>query len=267
MEFLKLTENQNILTVSLNRPEQRNAFHAGMIKEITQVFKQTQKEKNLRAVLLTGEGNSFCSGGDLEWMKDVAKYNMKQNLKDSESIFTMYWSIRTCPVPVIGKVFGHCFGGGAGFNAVCDIVAAEEKTQFCFSEVKWGLVPAVISPFVVERAVPAKVREWFVTAKVFTAPEALEGGLINKCGPIAEVDFYIEETLKLILGAAPEAMRETKRLHQSYSPISWKKVEPVVTKLIAQRRASGEGQKGLAAFLEKRTPQWSEPAYAKTAKI
>jgi methylglutaconyl-CoA hydratase len=267
MEFIKVTQNQGIRTVALNRPEKRNAFHPGMIKELTKEFKEIAKDKTVRAVILTGEGTSFCSGGDLEWMRSMAEYTLAQNLKDAKELYQMYWVIRSCPVPVIGKVFGHCFGGGAGLNAVCDIVAAESATQFCFSEVKWGLVPAVISPFVTERAAPARVREWFLTAKVFTSPEALQGGLINFSGNMTEVDAFIDSTIRLIVGAAPEAVKDSKKLQQSYSTIQWKKVEPVVTKLIAKRRVSAEGQKGLKAFLDKRTPDWNETAYGKPAKI
>lgn len=267
MEFLKLTSNHNVLRVSLNRPEKRNAFHPGMIKELTQAFAKTVKEKELRAVVLTGEGASFCSGGDLEWMKDMAKYSAAKNLKDASELFKMYWTIRSCPVPVIGRMFGHCFGGGAGLTAVCDIVAAEENTLFSFSEVKWGLAPAVISPFVVERARPEMIREWFVSAKVFAAPEALRGGLINRAGTLAEMDSYIEETLKAILNAAPDAVRATKKLHQSYSPINWKKVEPQVVQLIAERRTSKEGQLGLSAFLNKQPSPWAPKIYGKNETL
>jgi methylglutaconyl-CoA hydratase len=267
MKHLKLTQNLGVLTVALNRPEKRNAFFPEMIQEVTTVFKTAAKDQALRAVLLTGEGPSFCSGGDLEWMKATASFTLKQNLKDAEQLFEMYWSIRNCPVPVVGKVFGHCFGGGAGLTAVCDIVAAESATQFSFSEVKWGLVPAVISPFVVERAQAAKVSEWFTTAKVFLAPEALNGGLINCVGSSEEVDLFLEATLKLILSSAPQAVRESKKLLQSYSRIAWKSVRPRVTKLIAARRISAEGQKGLGAFINKTNPQWSESPYGAPAKI
>lgn len=267
MEFLKVTDNLGIITVSLNRPEKRNAFHPGMIIELTKTFKGFQKDKRVRAILLTGEGPSFCAGGDLEWMREMASYSKAENLKDAQKLYEMYWLIKTCPVPVVGKIFGHAFGGGAGLTAVCDIVFAEEKTQFCFSEVKWGLVPAVISPFVNDRASRANIAEWFMTAKVFGANEAVQGGLINRAGPIDQVDHFLEETFKLILGSAPEAVRETKKLQMAYSNISWKKMQPVVTKLIAARRSSAEGQKGLSAFLNKSTPQWSEPPYGAPAKI
>jgi len=265
MDLLKITQNLGVRTISLNRPEKRNAFFPEMIQEITKAFKAAAKDKSVRAILLTGEGQSFCSGGDLEWMKSMAGYTLKQNLKDAQELFEMYWTIRNTPVPVIAKVFGHAFGGGAGLTAVCDIAAAEEKTQICFSEVKWGLVPAVISPFVVERASSAFVREWFMTAKVFNGPEAVAGGLINFSGTIDQVDSYIEQTLILLTAAAPEAVRETKKLHQSYSPINWKQARTKVTKLIAARRVSQEGQTGLKAFLEKRAPKWSDDGQA--AKI
>jgi methylglutaconyl-CoA hydratase len=267
MEHLKLSRNQGILRVALNRPEKRNAFHPGMIRSMTEIFQSTTKDNELRAVLLTAEGESFCSGGDLEWMKSMATYTAKQNLQDADALFTMFWAIRSCPVPVVGKVFGHCFGGGAGLTAVCDIVAAESKTQFSFSEVKWGLIPAVISPFVVDRAQPAKVRAWFTTAKIFQAPEAKDGGLVNFVGAMAEVDLYLEETFKAIVNSAPQAVRETKKLVQSYSAVDWKNARPRVTKLIAKARAGKEGQQGLQAFLEKRSPRWSEPPYGSPAKI
>jgi methylglutaconyl-CoA hydratase len=267
MQHLKLSQSHGVLKVALNRPERRNAFFPEMISEVTRIFKDLKTDESVRAVVLTGEGKSFCSGGDLEWMKSMAGYTLKQNLKDASELYEMYWAIRSCPVPVIGRVFGHCFGGGAGLTAVCDIVAAEGATQFCFSEVKWGLVPAVISPFVSERAQPVKVREWFITAKVFDASEALNGGLINFAGSLAEVDAYVEKTVELIQGAAPQAIQETKKLHRSYSTISWKKVRPIVTELIARRRVSEEGQKGLQAFLEKREPRWSESPYGTPAKI
>jgi methylglutaconyl-CoA hydratase len=267
LEFLKITDNQGIVTVSLNRPEKRNAFHPEMISELTKTFKNIAKEKRVRAVLLTGEGASFCAGADLEWMKEMASYSKAENLKDAQKLYEMYWLIKTCPVPVVGKIFGHAFGGGVGLTAVCDIVFAEEKTQFCFSEVKWGLVPAVISPFVNDRVPRASIAEWFLTAKVFAAPEAVQGGLVNRAGAIAEVDFYLEETFKLILGSAPQAVRETKKLQLAYSSVNWKKMGPVVTKLIAERRSSEEGQRGLQAFLSKSMPNWSEPPYGAPAKI
>lgn len=267
MKHLKLSENQGVLTVSLNRPEKRNAFMPEMIREITQTFEKAGKSNSLRAVLLTGEGKSFCAGGDLEWMKSSVKFTMAQNLKDAAELYGMFFAIRNCPAPVVGGVFGHCFGGGAGLAACCDIVAADLGTQFSFSEVKWGLVPAVISPFVVERAHNGKVREWFLTGQVFSAAEALAGGLVHFSGSAKEADLFLEETFKHILDSAPEAVRETKKLLQSYSKIDWINTRAKVIKLIAKRRVSVEGQKGLDAFLNKQNPQWSDQPYGSPAKI
>jgi methylglutaconyl-CoA hydratase len=200
-------------------------------------------------------------------MKSMASFTLAQNRKDADQLFEMYWTIRNTPVPVLGRIHGHAFGGGAGLLAVCDITAAEEQTQISFSEVKWGLVPAVISPFVTERVSALKIREWFLTAKIFKAPEALNGGLITSSGNISQVDLYLEETLKLILNSAPEAVRAVKKQQLTYSTIDWKQARARVTKLIAERRVSQEGQAGLKAFLEKRNPQWSDPPYGSPAKI
>jgi methylglutaconyl-CoA hydratase len=267
MQFIKRTRNFGVETVSLNRPERRNAFNAQMIKEMTDTFTELNRDKKLRAVLLTGEGKSFCAGGDIEWMKSMASFGPKDNLKDAEKLFGMFWAVRNCPVPVVGRVFGHCFGGGAGLTAVCDIVAAENETQFSYSEIKIGLVPAVISPFVLERVSVAKITEWFLTAKVFRAPEALGSGLIHFAGSQDEADAFIDQTLLNIAGSAPEAVRETKKLIRSYSTVKWPQAKSRVTKLIAKRRASAEGQKGLQAFLQKQTPNWSEPIHVPPAKI
>lgn len=256
MNHIKITQSRGVRTIALNRPEKRNAFFPPMIVEITKAFREAGKEKSVRAVLLTGEGASFCAGGDLEWMKSTVDFTLKRNVRDAEDLFEMFWAIRSTPVPVVGRIFGHAFGGGAGLAAVCDLVAAESGTSFCFSEVKWGLVPAVISPFVVERAAPSKVREWFLTAKVFDAKEAMEAGLAQFVGTRSELDAYLEQRLGEIAAAGPEAVRATKALHQSYSGINWKSARSKVVKLIASRRVSVEGQTGLKAFLEKKTPAY-----------
>lgn len=266
MDYLKVHEKAGVLTVLLNRPEKRNAFFPPMIGEITRAFMRASNDSDLRAVLLSAEKPSFCAGGDAEWMRSMAEFTKQQNVADSENLFDMYAAIRNCPVPVIGGVFGHCFGGGAGLVAACDIVAAEDKTQFSFSEVKLGLVPAVISPFVQERVPHSKMMEWFVTGQVFTAEEAMLGGLIHFRGSGGECDVFIEENLKLILNSAPQAVRETKKLVQSYSQTNWKKVRAQVTKLIAERRVSEEGQFGLKAFLDKNNPRWSERVNGESAK-
>ena len=255
MKHVKVDVQNNIQYVKLNRQEKRNAFHPEMIAELTQIFKKAKK-REARAIVLSGEGESFCSGGDLDWMKSMANYTLKQNQKDSENLFDMYETARTCPLPVIGQIHGHAFGGGLGLVAICDVVVAESKTQFCFSEVKWGLVPAVISSFVMEKMAPSKAREWMLTAKVFTAPEALDAGLIHFQGDSSQVELYVKVTLDLLRKAGPEALKETKRLLQFLNENPRSKYRKETTKVIAKARVGKEGQAGLKSFLEKKPTPW-----------
>jgi methylglutaconyl-CoA hydratase len=255
MKHIKVELQNEVQWVRLNRPEKRNAFEPEMIAELTAIFKKASL-KTARAIVLTGEGESFCSGGDLQWMKSMAKYTLKQNAQDSENLFDMYESIRNCPLPVIGKVHGHAFGGGVGLTAVCDIVAAESQTQFCFSEVKWGLVPAVISSFCLEKMSPNKAQEWMLTAKVFSASEAYGAGLIHFAGSQADVNEYVDKTLKLLRKAGPEALNETKKLLHFLRENPRSKYRKQSTSVIAKRRVSKEGQAGLTAFLEKKPTPW-----------
>ena len=267
MQNLKITQSNGVRTVSLNRPLRRNAFEPILIKELKAQFQEIAEQRNVRAVVLTGEGTSFCSGGDLEWMKAAGQLTRDENVRDAECLFDMFKAIRDVPVPVIARVFGHCFGGGLGLVAACDLVAAEATTQFCFSEVKWGLAPSVISPFVAEKAAPHMLREWFITAKVFDAAEAMRGGLVHFAGKLGDVDDYIERTLRLFREAAPHAIAATKELHQKSSGIDWDYMRTYTTELIADRRMSEEGQTGLAAFLDKSKPKWTLGAAGAANKI
>ena len=257
MKNVKCTSNLGIMTVTLNRPLRRNAFDAWLITELAEIFSNLATDGSVRAVILTGEGTSFCAGGDLEWMKAAATLTHDENIADAQLLFDMFKAIRDVPVPVVARVFGHCFGGGLGLVAACDIVAAEASTQFCFSEVKWGLVPAIICPFVREKALPTRLREWFLTAKTFDAQEALRGGLINFMGTMSEVETFVDRCTRQIRGSAPEAIRATKKLHQSFSSIDWARARTETTALIAERRTSKEGQDGLACFLGKTKPDWT----------
>lgn len=255
MKNVKVEIKDQIQWVTLNRPEKRNAFEPQMMAEITEVFKKASSS-GARAIVLTGAGESFCSGGDLDWMKSMASYSLEENRRDSENLFDMYEAARTCPLPVIGKIHGHAFGGGLGLVAVCDIVAAASKTQFCFSEVKWGLVPAVISSFVLEKMSPSKAREWMLTAKIFTSPEALDAGLIHFQGDDSQVEQYVIDTLKLLRKAAPEAVSETKKLLRFLTENGRSSYRKESTRVIAEKRVGAEGQAGLKSFLEKKPTPW-----------
>lgn len=252
-------QEDSIARVTLNRPEARNAFQPEMIAEITKAFKDIQKNKTLRAVVLSGSGTNFCAGADLDWMKSMAKYTLAQNQKDAEKLYSMFAAIRDCDVPVIGKVHGAVFGGALGLLSVCDVVLAESKTMFCFSEVKLGLAPAVISGFVAKKMHKSDMHRYFLTGSVFHADEAKSSGLIHI---VVESPQLLDQATQAfleneILVAGPIAVRETKKLLRALEAApSEAKTKTMTTKLIAKLRVSSEGQEGLKSFFEKRSPEW-----------
>lgn len=251
MNNLLVNRKQHILEVQLNRPEKRNAFHPEMIEELTAVFKDLG---DARVVLLKGQGRSFCAGADLDWMKDMKSYSLEENRKDSEKLYRMFAALRDCPIPVVGHVQGHVMGGALGLLALCDIAAAEDGTQFCFSEVKLGLVPAVISPFVVSKVFSGRVRRWMLTAEAFSAHEALEEGLVNYVGDEIGVQNFVGEILERFKFLGPEAVKDTKYLLRGLPVWDEQKIFQETTRVIAERRVSPEGQEGLSSFFEKRDP-------------
>lgn len=257
MKTIQFEKKDNIAIIKLSRPEVRNAFHPEMITDLTRVFKSLPLEKDIRVVQLSGEGKSFCSGADLEWMKSMANFSEAENLLDAEKLFEMFESIKHCPFPVITKVHGHVMGGALGILAVSDLVVAEEKTQFCFSEAKLGLAPAVISAFVKERLSVSNMNRWFLTADVFNSRDALHMGLVHTVGKEAELKNIVDQWTQSLFNNGPNAVRETKKLIQQVSTnndvLALKKI---TSRLIAQLRSSTEGQEGLKSFLEKREPAW-----------
>jgi methylglutaconyl-CoA hydratase len=256
MKTLVVGFKSGILNVQLNKPEMHNAFDPVMIEELTQIFSKEAKKSKTRAVVISGAGKSFCAGADLAWMKSMAKYDRQQNIDDSKRLFEMFFEIATCPVPVIGKVHGSVFGGGIGLVAACDVVAAVKETKFCFSEVKLGLVPAVISPFVLRKTIPGISRPFMMTAQFFDEEKAQAMGLVQFSGNQEEVDDYVESQVEFYLGNGPEAVRETKQLLNDIENREWSKIKSQTCRVIAERRVSPEGQEGLTAFFEKRKPNW-----------
>jgi methylglutaconyl-CoA hydratase len=254
MKHIKVEDDKNkIRTVTLNRPERRNAFHPEMIAELTQVFLDSQIP---RAVILRGEGESFCAGADLEWMKSMAGFTFAENQQDSLALYDMYEAAKNLSCPLLGRIHGHAFGGAVGLVAVCDVAVAESDTRFCFSEVRLGLAPAVISPFVARKMVPSKLREWMLTAKTFSAQEALGAGLIHCEGHTEKIEGYLAHTVTKILHAGPQAVAETKRLLNFLPENPWSNYRAETAKVIAERRVSDEGQRGLKAFFDKKNPDW-----------
>ncbi len=257
-KFIQFSHQDHVARIILNRPDVRNAFNPEMISEIEEVFKiQLPLISELRAVVLTGAGSSFCAGGDLEWMKSMAQFGFDQNLSDARDLFSMFSIIKNCPVPVIGYIHGHAMGGGVGLTSVCDIVAAEMNTEFALSEVRLGIVPAVISPFVLEKMTPSTARRYMLTGDKFTASEALRSGLINFAGSKSDCDIFLEGILESLFDSGPEAVQETKRLIKfCLFEKDLAKIESECTRVIATRRASPEGQDGLKAFLGKTKPKF-----------
>lgn len=255
MKFIQVSEKNKIATVTLNRPEVRNAFNPQMIQELTHCFRDFN-QKEIAAVVLQGLGKSFCAGADLSWMKDMVQFSLAQNKKDSEDLFAMFDSIYQCAAPVIGVAHGAAFGGGVGLLACCDYVLCEEKTQLSFSEVRLGLAPAVISAFVLKKCSVGLVSPLMISGRVFTAQEAQRAGLVHAVTDEEAMPDQLETALGWFKEAGPKAVRATKKLIQTLPTQNQMQQKETVTQLIAELRVSPEGQEGLRGFLEKRNPSW-----------
>lgn len=234
-----------VLYVTLNRPEVRNAFNDELIAKLTEVFSGVSSVT--RAVVISGEGKAFCAGGDLEWMRKAAAYTEEQNFQDAVKLGALFESIANCPAVVIAKVHGAAFGGGAGVVACADIAIAETDTKFAFSEVRLGLLPGTISAFVIPKIGAGHARALFVTGEAFDASHAFHIGLVHKVVPAESLDEAVNEKLKWILAAGPNAVRESKRIVLD-APLE---IEECARRL-ARARAGEEGKEGVGAFLEKR---------------
>lgn len=256
MSFVELKEAAHVAYVKLNRPDIRNAFDPSMIADITKAFTDLEKRQDIRAIVLQGEGKVFCAGADLNWMREMVSYTLEQNKEDSLKLFGMFEAIAKCSLPVIGLVQGAAFGGALGLVACCDYVMADPQTQFCFSEVKLGIAPAVISAFINRKATPGKVRHFMMSGTVFNSQQAFEAGLVNEIAANTDFTTRLEHILKQYKECGPEAVRETKKLLNDIPELSWADQKKRTSQLIAERRVSAEGQEGLKSFLEKRSPAW-----------
>jgi methylglutaconyl-CoA hydratase len=253
MKYLKiesLPTDEQIKIVKLNRPETKNAFHPEMIAEITDTFQKYKNQTSLKSVVLIGEGTAFCAGADLNWMKEMVNYSFEKNIQDSEKLWDMFETIRQCDVPVIGIAHGAVYGGAIGLLACCDYVLAEEETRFCFSEVKLGLSPAVISSFILRKTTDALVRPYMISAEVFSSHTALHMGLVNRL--IGEFETWQSE-IKTFSGNGLVAMKETKKLlNKLSSGVPLVEQKKLTTKLISELRISPEGQERLKKFVQKK---------------
>jgi methylglutaconyl-CoA hydratase len=244
-------------SVWLNRPEVRNAFNETTIAELTEVFGALDACEQVRAVVLGAHGVSFCAGADLNWMKKMAGYSREENLADAAGLAAMLRAIHDCSKPVVARVQGDCYAGGMGLAAACDIVVAAEGVHFCLSEVKLGLTPATISPYVIRAIGAQAARRYFLTAERFTAAEARRLGLAHEVVHAEALDDTVNGLVKALLAASPAAVAAAKLLVRDVAdqPLTDALVADTVAR-IADIRASEQGREGVRSFLEKRKPSW-----------
>ncbi len=249
MGALRIERDGDVLRVTLARPETRNAFDAALIAELAEAFVDVG---TARAVVLAGDGASFCAGADVEWMRASADLDLEANVADANAMRRMFEAIDGCRAPVVAAVHGHALGGGIGLVACSDIAIARRGTVFAFSEVKLGIVPAVISPFALRRIGESAARRYFVTGERFDAETALRIGLVHEVAD--DLDGALRHVLDELATAGPRAARHAKRL------VLDRPDGPETARLIAERRTSEEGQEGLRAFLDRRRPSWAPDA-------
>ena len=260
MKHLTLHFEQGVETVTLNRPEVRNAFNDEVIAELAAVFAELGKRDEVRCVVLAANGPAFCAGADLNWMKRMAGYTREENLEDAGGLARMLEVIYTCPQPTIARVQGDVYAGGTGLVAACDIAVSVDSAQFCLSETRLGLIPATISPYVVRAMGARAAHRWFLTAERFSAAEAHRIGFVHEVVPQAELDAKVHDIATALVNAGPNAVKASKQLVQD---VAGREITPGLIRRtvegIADIRASDEGREGIRSFLEKRKPNWLLP--------
>jgi methylglutaconyl-CoA hydratase len=254
---LTVEREGQVARVWLDRPERRNAFNAELIAALTEAFTTLSADEALRAIVIAGRGQSFCAGGDLDWMRDSGELPYERNLADAELAAAMFSAVDACPVPVIARVHGAAVGGGTGLACCCDIVLARDDARFGFTEVRLGLVPATIGPFALARIGRSQARALFLTGEIFGAAHAHAIGLVHElCGDDAALDEAVERVLASVLRGGPQALRAAKALLADLRDGDPAPQSRRAAHAIAERRASDEGREGIAAFLERREPRW-----------
>ncbi|HEY7409654.1 MAG TPA: enoyl-CoA hydratase-related protein [Vicinamibacteria bacterium] len=256
LERLQLELDGRVARVWLNRPDQRNAFDGLMVTELRKTLFDLRTVDAVRVIVLGGRGPAFCAGADLEWMRAMASFSRDENLREAQALADLFFTVYESPKPVVARVHGAALGGGAGLVAACDVPVAALGTQFGFTEVRLGIVPAVISPYVVSKIGESAARELFLTGERFEAVRAAEIGLVRAAVPESDLDAVVDGRVHELLKAGPRAVAEAKALIRE---VAWRRVEDVqryTVERIADVRVSAEGQEGMRAFLEKRKPGW-----------
>lgn len=255
-ETIKRAISGSIARIILNRPQVRNAFNDVLIAEVTDALKTLAAQENVRVLVLAAEGSTFCAGADFHWMGKMVDADFEENHADSLKLADMMAALYRFPRPTIARVQGSAFGGGVGVAACCDIVVAAETAVFSFSEVRIGLVPACISPFVIRRIGEGRAREFFLTGERITAQRAYEIGFVNKVASEVELDNAVNAYVQHFLSCGPEALRACKTMLEEVPQLPLGEARDYTADMIARLRISDEGMEGMKAFLEKRKPQW-----------
>jgi methylglutaconyl-CoA hydratase len=257
MKYLELAYDAGVSTVTINRPEVRNAFNDEVIAELTAVLLELGKRDEVRCVVLAGNGAAFCAGADLNWMKRMATYTRDENLQDAAGLARMLEALYACPKPTIARVQGDVYAGGTGLVAACDMAVSVDTANYCLSEVKLGLIPATISPYVIRAMGTRAAHRYFLTAERFSAVEALRSGLVHEVVTADQLDAKVAELAKSLVQAGPEAVKACKKLLHD---VAGHEITPGLVRRtvegIADIRASDEGREGVQSFLGKRKPNW-----------
>jgi len=257
MSTLKIEVAGGVATVTLNRPEVRNAFNDAVILELTQAFTTLGQRDEVRCIVLAAEGTAFCAGADLNWMRRMADYTREENLLDAGQLATMLRTIYACPKPTIARVQGDVYAGGTGLVAACDIAVSVDGAWYCLSEVKLGLIPATISPYVVRAMGARAAHRYFLTAERFSAAEALRLGFVHEVVTADALHAKVAELVQTLVNAGPNAVRLCKKLVQD---VAEQAITPALVQMtvegIADIRVSPEGREGVQSFLQKRKPGW-----------
>jgi methylglutaconyl-CoA hydratase len=258
-EPLLVRREAAVAHVVLSRPEVRNAFNADLIARLRAAFESLAADPGVRAIVLSGAGKTFCGGADVQWMRGALELSRAENVADAAAMSRMFRALDNVPKLLIGRIHGAALGGGAGLAAVCDVVVASDETVFGFTETRLGILPAVISPFVLAKIGPSHARALALTGERFGAQRALAIGLVHEVAPAADLDARVERILAEGLAAGPTALAKTKALLAAVRATSYDATLELTAEAIAAQRTSAEGQAGLRAFLEKHPPPWLEP--------
>jgi len=261
-ETIQVQRDGSLVRVTMDRPEVHNAFNEVLIADLTRCFQQIAREAGKpgapRVVIYTGRGKTFSSGADLKWMGKMKDYTFEENMADALALAELMALIYTCPVPTIARVNGAAIGGGVGLVSACDIAVASEKAVFSLSEVKLGIVPACIAPYVIGRIGQGAAREFFLTGERFGAQKAMEIGLVTRVAPHEKLDQVVDELAEGLITSGPQALHMAKELIRTVPTMTLEEAKPYTAEMIARLRISDEGQEGIHAFFEKRKPAWAQ---------